>query len=89
MPPLHGSCSAADCVATSERNEAASGVMWSVLEEDVMLGFGAEVRHGVVGGSELARRRASDAAVAREAQKTVFDARLARTTELHQMDSNQ
>jgi hypothetical protein len=35
-------------VTTSECDEAASGVAWSVLKEDVMLDFGAEVRHGVV-----------------------------------------
>jgi hypothetical protein len=33
-------------MAAGERFEAASGVVWSVLEEDVMLGLGAELRHG-------------------------------------------
>lgn len=45
-----------------------------------MLGFGAEVRHGVV-ESELVRPRASGAAAARAARKSVFDARFARTAE--------
>jgi hypothetical protein len=40
-PSLH-------CVASSESGEAASRVMRSILEEDVMLGLGAEVRHGCV-----------------------------------------
>jgi hypothetical protein len=35
-------------VASSECGEAASGVVWRVLEEDVMLGLGAEMRHGCV-----------------------------------------
>jgi hypothetical protein len=33
-------------VTGSESGKAASGVVWSVLEEDVVLGFGAEMRHG-------------------------------------------
>jgi hypothetical protein len=48
MPLAHHLASALHCVATSKRGEAASGVMRSVLEEDVMLGVGAEMRHGCV-----------------------------------------
>ena len=47
MPALHSSPATRNCVAGSERGEAASGVVWRVLEEDVMLGLGAEMRHGV------------------------------------------
>jgi len=32
-----------DCMAASECGEAATGVVWSVLEEDLLLGLGAEV----------------------------------------------
>jgi hypothetical protein len=32
-------------MATRECNEAASGVMWSILEQDVMLGFSAQMLH--------------------------------------------
>jgi hypothetical protein len=35
-------------MTSSECSEGASGVMWSVVEEDVMLGFGADMRHGGV-----------------------------------------
>jgi len=35
-------------VTTGERLEAVSSAARGVLEEDVMLGFGAEVRHGCV-----------------------------------------
>jgi hypothetical protein len=35
-------------MASSQSGEAASGVVWSVLEEDVMLGLSAEMRHGRV-----------------------------------------
>jgi hypothetical protein len=46
VPALH--CPRASCynVTGSESGKAASGVVWSVLEEDVVLGFGAEMRHG-------------------------------------------
>jgi hypothetical protein len=33
-------------MASSECGEAASSVVWRVLEEDMMLGLGAEMRHG-------------------------------------------
>jgi hypothetical protein len=32
-------------MASSERGEAASGVVWRVLKEDVVLGVGTEVWH--------------------------------------------
>jgi hypothetical protein len=35
-------------MATGEGGEAVSGVAWSVLQEDVMLCFGCEVRHVAV-----------------------------------------
>lgn len=58
VPPLH--CPRASCysVAARECGEAASSVVRSILEEDVMLGLGAEVRHGCV-ESEPADRSAS------------------------------
>lgn len=48
VPVTYDICSSLDCVTTSKRNEAATSVAWSILEEDVVLGFGAVVRHGVV-----------------------------------------
>jgi len=49
VPALHRSRTTCDCVSCGESSEAASGVVCSVVEEDVMLGVGAEVRrHGVV-----------------------------------------
>ncbi len=48
MPHAQQSLSALHCVTSSKRGEAASVVVWSVLQEDVMLGLGAEVRHGCV-----------------------------------------
>lgn len=33
------------CMAEGDRVEAASGVVWSVLKEDVMLSISTEVRH--------------------------------------------
>ena len=45
-PAPHSLVSALNCVAARECGEAASGVVWSVLEEDVMLRLGTEVRHG-------------------------------------------
>ena len=46
VPAGEGSLSPSDCVAARESREAASAVTWCVLEEDVMLGLGAEMRHG-------------------------------------------
>jgi hypothetical protein len=43
MPFTYHFASAVHCVATSECGKAASGVIKRVLEEDVMLGFGAEM----------------------------------------------
>src|SRR4051812_35416728 len=48
MPALHCSSAASDGVASSECREAVSGGVRSVLQEDVMLGLGAEMRHGCV-----------------------------------------
>jgi hypothetical protein len=48
MPALHCPRAAIDCMSSSECSEGASGVMWRVVEEDVVLGLGAEVRHGCV-----------------------------------------
>jgi hypothetical protein len=48
MPLAHHLASALDCMAARERGKAASGVVWSVLKEDVVLGLGAEVWHGCV-----------------------------------------
>lgn len=48
MPLAHHLASALHSVATSERSEAADSVVWSILKEDVMLGLGAEMRHGSV-----------------------------------------
>src|SRR5690554_6777147 len=45
MPTLYCSRAASYSMAGSERGEAVSGRVWSVFEEDVVLGFGAEVRH--------------------------------------------
>jgi hypothetical protein len=45
MPPQQHPPSALHRVAARERSEATSGVARSVLEEDVVLGFSAEVRH--------------------------------------------
>ena len=52
MPARDGAAPACDCVAGSECSEAASSIMWGVLEEDVVLGFSVEVRHGCA-ASEL------------------------------------
>jgi hypothetical protein len=46
MPPRDGGAATGDAMAGSECGEAACSVVWSVLEEDVVLGFGAEMRHG-------------------------------------------
>jgi hypothetical protein len=51
VPVAHG-VSAVDSVPSGERGEAASGVICRVLEEDVMLGLGAELRHWCVTGAE-------------------------------------
>ena len=48
MPPRDGGAAAGYAMARSERGEAVGSVVWSVLEEDVVLGLGAEVRHGCV-----------------------------------------
>jgi hypothetical protein len=45
MPAAHHLGSALHCMTTSKSSEAASSVMWSVLEEDVMLGFCIEMSH--------------------------------------------
>jgi len=45
VPEAEQTRSSLHCMATSECRKAASGVAWRVLEEDVVLGFGAEVRH--------------------------------------------
>ena len=47
-PAAQDIASALHCMATGEGVEAASGIVWSILEEDVMLGFGAEMLHGRV-----------------------------------------
>jgi hypothetical protein len=48
MPSAHDIASSLHCMAAGERIEAASMVICVVLEEDVMLGVGAEMRHVVV-----------------------------------------
>jgi hypothetical protein len=45
MPLSHCLSAALDVMASSECGEAASGVSSRVLEEDVVLGFGAEMLH--------------------------------------------
>jgi hypothetical protein len=45
MPALHCSLSSSDRMSVRECSEGVSGVTWSVLEEDVMLGFGTEMLH--------------------------------------------
>jgi hypothetical protein len=45
-PAAQDVASSFHCMAACERVKAASGIMWSVLEEDVVLGLGAELRHG-------------------------------------------
>ena len=39
-------------MATRECSEAASGVMWSILEQDVMLGFSAQMLHRYMEGAQ-------------------------------------
>jgi hypothetical protein len=48
MPRGEQCRSAGYTMASSERLEAVTPLAWSVLEEDVMLGIGAEMRHGCV-----------------------------------------
>jgi hypothetical protein len=48
VPAAHDVPSSLHSVATRECGEAAGAVMRSVLEEDMVLGLGAEVRHGCV-----------------------------------------
>lgn len=48
MPAADHSRSARHRVATGERSEGVGGAARRVLKEDVMLGFGAEMRHGCV-----------------------------------------
>jgi hypothetical protein len=49
MPSADGSLSSLHTMATGECSEAVSAAAWSVLEEDGVLGVGAEVRrHGAV-----------------------------------------
>ena len=54
VPALHGPRSTGDCMASSERSEAVSSGMWSILEEDVVLGICAEVCHGCVASAAVA-----------------------------------
>ena len=49
VPPLDGSPSSLDMMATSKSTKAASIVVWRVLKEDVMLGKGVEMRHREAG----------------------------------------
>jgi hypothetical protein len=46
VPPLHCALATAHTMSRSERSKAAGTALWSILEEDVVLGFGAELRHG-------------------------------------------
>jgi len=56
MPLSHCLSAALDVMASSECGETASGVSSRVLEEDVVLGFGAEMLHRAMerGTSEAA-----------------------------------
>jgi hypothetical protein len=45
VPVADDICASLHRVTTSESGEAVSGRAWSVLEEDRVLGVGAEVRH--------------------------------------------
>jgi hypothetical protein len=45
VPVAHDICASLHRVTTSESSEGVSGRAWSVLEEDCVLGVGAEVRH--------------------------------------------
>lgn len=88
MPPLYRAPSSLDCVASGECCEAASGVVCSVLEEDVMLSFGAEVRHYVL-ESEQSRQRASGTPSRWAARKTNTGMGNARTSKREELQSNQ
>jgi hypothetical protein len=46
MPTRDCAAAPGHCVASGKCAEGASGIVWSVLEQDVMLGLGAEMRHG-------------------------------------------
>lgn len=48
LPALHCSLSSSDRMSVRECSEGVSGVAWSVLEEDVMLGFGTQMLHSWV-----------------------------------------
>jgi hypothetical protein len=64
MPPRDGGAAAGDAMAGSECGEAACSVVWSVLEEDVVLAVRAGVRHGeALGRGEEWRRLRQRAAL--------------------------
>jgi hypothetical protein len=48
MPLLHCLFATGDAVVLGKCSEAASRAAWRVLQEDVVLGFSAEVRHAAV-----------------------------------------
>jgi hypothetical protein len=56
MPASDCAATACDCVASGERSKATAGVVRSVLEEDVMLGLGTQVRHVCVKREPAAER---------------------------------
>jgi hypothetical protein len=74
-------------MAGSERSEATSGVVRSVLEEDVMLGFGADVWHECA-ESKPTRRSVAERAGQRDGAKRILPAQAGLTGERIAAESN-
>ena len=56
VPAADHALSSLHCMASSECGEAASGVVWRVLKEDVVLGVGTKMRHSCEESRPGARR---------------------------------